>query len=357
MKNTALLAFCFALICFTSFSQNWSLKLTSNVELRSWRLTTRADKTQKSAQGATIVLLNDTNVITETTSDAEGNFTIEIPGNGDYNLTVSYPGCNTKRFYVSTKGVPDELGKTKYEPSVSIGGFLMSKPIHGVDYIGLNQPLVKVEYKSDQSFNKDEAVTSNGIKIVSKIVDDEKAIIEKFCTANKMGDDALNNKNYKLAKSYYEKALEIIPKEEYPTERLKKAEDGIKETENKEDMKELERLQKVEASKTANQKAIEEKKTQDKNEFQKAADKRIAIEKSKEKKNDGDNKSGKAKYSTPNKIGSDKYNVTIAKANELFEKKQYAESRKQYEEALKLKEKDSYSLNKITEIDKILKTK
>lgn len=358
MKNNALIVISFLLLSLSNLAQNWTLKLSSNVELRSWRLTSRADKTQKLAQGATIVLLKGSSVITETTSDANGDFTIEIPGNGDYNLTVSYPGCNTKRFYVSTKNVPDAIGKETFQPSVSIGGFLMSKPINGVDYIGLNEPLVKVEFKNkEEGFDKDEAVTANGIKIVSKIIDDEKAIIEKFCTANKLGDDALNNKNYKLAKIYYQKALEIIPKEEYPTERLKRAEDGIKEAENKEDIKALETAQKVEASKAANQKIIEEKKAQDKDQFQKAADKRIAIEKSKEKKESGDAKTGKAKYSTPKKIGTDPYHTTISKANDHFDKKQYSEAKKQYEEALKIKAKDDFATKRIKEIDHLLKTK
>src|SRR5688572_17236947 len=110
------------LLSFRVTSQDWSLKLRSRVELRTWKLSTRADKTEKSLTGATVVLHKGPATIAQTITDGDGNFEIDIPANGDFILTITYAGCNTKKFFVSTKGVPEAVGKDQYKPTISIGG-------------------------------------------------------------------------------------------------------------------------------------------------------------------------------------------------------------------------------------------
>lgn len=367
-------------------SQEWSLKLKSTVELRTWRLTTRADKTEKSIQGATIILYNGTNAIKEVQSDPDGNFEIEIPANGDFYLSVSYPGCNTKKFYVSTKGIPDDQNNKDFKPSVKIGGFMMSKPFKGVDYLGLEQPLLKVEYKNrNEGFDKDQAISNKGIDIVTNIMDAENVLIEKFCNYNKLGDEALNKKNYVLAKGYYQKALELIPKEEYPLMRLEKAEDGIKENQAKKEAIEEEKAAQAAAAKLANQKAIEEKKAKEKAMFDKAAAERAEKEKAKAANNpkpkevkpaptptvaiakttstsssnadpvNNKHHKGKAKRKVPGKIGTDKYYELVDKGDEYFKDKRYEESKKYYDEALQLRPNDPVATKRLKEIDELMK--
>jgi len=80
----------------------------------------------------------------------------------------------------------------------------MSRPIKGVDYLGLQEPLLKVEYKNKaEGFDKDVAVSNKGVSIISNIMDAENVIIEKFCNNTKLGDEALTKKNYTIAKNYY----------------------------------------------------------------------------------------------------------------------------------------------------------
>jgi hypothetical protein len=141
-------------------AQTWSLKLSSNVELRTWRLNTKADKEEKPLAGADIKLYKGSAVINQVSSDNKGDFTIMVPPNGEFILMVAYPNCNTKKFSISTLGVPDEVGKNNYKPTFSIGGFIMAKPFPGIDYSGLQQSLVKVEYKpKGKNFDDDESVT------------------------------------------------------------------------------------------------------------------------------------------------------------------------------------------------------
>ena len=66
---------------------------------------------------------------------------------------------------------------------------------------------------------------------------------------------------------------------------------------------------------------------------------------------------GDAKYTVLQVIGSSttKYNELIKRGNELFKMKRYAEAKPVFEDALKLKDNDPYSTNKLLEIEKLIK--
>jgi tetratricopeptide (TPR) repeat protein len=372
IKKLPLIFFLFLFV--NAHSQEWTLKLRSRVELRNWRLTSRAEKTEKSLPGAAITLSRGSEVIKETMTNAEGDFEIDVPGKGDFILTITYGGCNTKKFSVSTNGVPDAVGKDNYKPTVSIGGFVMSRPIKGVDYLGLNEPLVKVEYKNGgQNFDKDEEVTNKGMEIVSKIYDAETKVIEKFCATNKQGDDAMNKmKNCPLAKEYYQKAISMLPDEQYPAEQLAKAEQCIKNKQAEADAALLQTAKKEEAAKLAAEKANAEKAAKDKEAFTKKANQTATKEKTPaqteskpvviEPKNTGTSteetssseSKGNSKYRVPKVIGANKYKETITRADDYFKTKRYKEAKVAYQEALQYKANDPYASGKIEQINKII---
>lgn len=353
--------------------QEWMLKLKSQVELRNWKLTNKAEKTEKTLPGASITLSKNGNVIGQTMTNANGDFEIDIPARGEFILTITYAGCNTKKFSVSTNGVPEDVGKDNYKPTISIGGFVMSKPIKGVDYLGLNEPLVKVEYKGGgQNFDKDETVTSKGLQIVSKIYDAETAIINKFCATNKLGDDALAKKNCPLAKSYYLKAISMLSDESYPVDQLAKADDCIKAKEEKQKAATEEAVKKEEAAKLANEKLAAEKAAKEKAALEKAANDK-AVKQTETKNTEKTNgikpknttssevsenpdptDAKESKYKTPQVIGSNKYKETIKKADEYFNTKRFAEAKNAYTEALRIKPNDAYATKKLSEVKALL---
>ncbi|MGZ4045866.1 MAG: carboxypeptidase-like regulatory domain-containing protein [Bacteroidia bacterium] len=361
---------CFVFLASFVRGQDWTLKLRSRVELRSWKLTNRADKTEKSLPGASITLTKGSVVLNQTTTNADGDFEIDVPGKGEFILTITFAGCNTKKFSVSTNGVPDAVGKDNYKPTVSIGGFVMSKPIKGVDYLGLNEPLVKVEYKNNgQNFDKDETVTNKGMEIVSKIYDAETKIIEKFCATNKLGDDALNKlKNCPLAKEYYLKAINMLQDENYPVEQLAKAEQCIKDKEAVNAAAAEAAAKKAEAAKLTNEKAKAEKAAKDKEAFNKTAANKTNQEKEPAKKtvepiksvasNETEGSSsggnGNSKHKVPQVIGANKYKETIIRADDYFKTKRYSEAKAAYQEALKLKAGDAYATGKLEQIERIV---
>ncbi len=262
--------------CFKA--QDWSLKLSSNVEIVTWKLTSTYEKEERSLQGAKIVLTKGGQVVTETTSNGDGDFTVMVPPNGEYLLTVSYPGCNTKRFSVNTFNVPEDFAKDNYKPTFSIGGFIMAKPFPGIDYSGLQQPLVRVEFMQKKKvFDHDEPVTDNGLAIVTKIYQDENTLIQSFCSTNKAGDVALAKPDCPLAKQLYEKAMTIIPGEQYPVEQLKKVGECLK---NKEEAaKKAEEAKKAAEEKALADKAAAEKAAAEKAEADKIAKEKAAAEK------------------------------------------------------------------------------
>src|ERR1700739_1749445 len=181
------------LISFTCLAQKWMLELKSVVELRTWKLTSKAESKEDPIGGASIKLFRGATLVSQVVSDNDGDFTLQVPPNGEFTIEVSYPGCNTKRFTVSTMGVPDEVGTDNYKPTFNIkGGFIMVKPYPGIDYSGLKQSLIKVSYLPRiKNFDNEDEATQTGLNIVSKIYAAEDALFQYFCSTNKAGDDAL----------------------------------------------------------------------------------------------------------------------------------------------------------------------
>ncbi len=268
----------FSVIPLFVYPQNWKLKLSSNVEIMNWKLTSVADKSQKALQGASIVLSKNGSVVEETSTNTNGDFTVMVPPNGEFLLTVSYPGYNTKRFSINTFNVPEDFAKDDYKPTFSIGGFIMAKAFPGIDYSALQKPLVHVEFKQKKKlFDHDEIITDQGLASVTKIYGDESKLIQEFCSTNKKGDAALAKPDCPLAKMLYEKAISLIPGESYPVEQLAKVGQCLKDKEEAEkkaaeqkqlaqekakadaDAKEKAKADKLAADKTAKEKAVQEK--------------------------------------------------------------------------------------------------
>lgn len=202
-------------------AQEESLKLKSKVELRSWQLTSKAIKKESFLSGASVKLLKENSIVSETTSDAEGNFEINIPPTGNFILLIEYPGSNPKKFAVSSKTVPQDKNNANFKPTVDIVGIVMSKPKKDMEHIGLYPPSVTLAHNNRQ-------VTKHGSHLRTNIYDGEYKLIQKFCTANKLGDIALEKKNYSLAKTFYHMAIDMMDGEEYPKIQLKKAEEGLR---------------------------------------------------------------------------------------------------------------------------------
>ncbi len=275
-KRNGIFVFVLSLLPLLGYPQTWTLKLMSSVE-----------KDGKGLSGATIQLFQGSKLVSQSLSGGDGDFTLEIPPNGDFMLVVSYGDCNTKKFQVSTIGVPPEIGDDRFRPSFEIGGVTMAKPLYSIDYSALSSPLVKIAYMPDsKKFDHDENHTTQMLAALGKIKEAEKALIQKQQETCKSGDEALKKKDCDLAKQFYDKAIALIPQtpyETYPKEQLLKVKDclGKKEAEAKKQNEEA-------AAKAAAEKAAQEKAEADRLAKQKAEADKLASEKAAKEKAEKD---------------------------------------------------------------------
>ncbi len=226
MKRNNIIYFILSLLFFfkLSFADDFNLKLKSKVEVRNWKLSSKAYKQETFIKGASIELYNASSIISKTISDKDGNFEINIPSSGNYTLVITSLGYDPKKFSITAKSIPIGNNSANFIPSVDMTSFIATKIIKGVGDLGLNQPIIHAERRTD----KNEYIRYSGLKLSVNINDAEYHVIQRFCICNKLGDVAIEDKNYALAKTYYSMATDIIPGESYPKEQLKKTEDGLK---------------------------------------------------------------------------------------------------------------------------------
>lgn len=210
-------------IPFGLTAQNLIYKFKSKVELRDWKLSSKAYKEVTYLEGASIELYEGSKLITKTNSDKDGNFTLDLPPSGNFTLMVNSPGYNSRRFSLNCNSIIIKNGEADFIPSVDVTGFISTKTIKDVKDMGISNPTVLMANE------KSEVYKYNGLNFPVNVNDGDLKLIQKFCTCNKLGDMALQNKNYELAKIYYIMATNMMEKEEYPKDQLKRVEDGLKE--------------------------------------------------------------------------------------------------------------------------------
>lgn len=220
-QNKLVLAF--ALCACLTQAQNWSLKISSHIGFRKYIVDTKAIKDETVLGGASIKLYKGDKVVDQTFSDGGGYFSIFVPANGEYELRVTKEGCFTKKIYINTNGVPEEAQKNDIKPSISIEGFILSKPLPGIDYSNLEQTLAKIVYiPKDKNFGDEEMYTKEGLALVARIEAAEMELINSFCEANKAGDEAVKKEDCVLAKKMYTNAMTLLPAEQYPVTQMAK---------------------------------------------------------------------------------------------------------------------------------------
>jgi hypothetical protein len=213
MKKSILFFITLIICSFSALTQNWNFKLSGKIEIRNWKLSYKAMKSGTVVNGASIELRNSSGGVFETTSDNKGNFNLSIPANGEFTMTINAQGQHPKKYLVSSKGSTDN-NDPNFKPTINISGMIGEKHKQDMNYLGIDRAIVKIE-----NMNLIPRATIN---------DGEYLLIQKFCTANKLGDMAMEKKNYELAKIFYTMAIDMIGTEPYPKDQLKKAEESLR---------------------------------------------------------------------------------------------------------------------------------
>ena len=351
------ITFILLVFSYNLYSQDWSLPLTGKVE-----------KNDKKLQGALVTLMQGTKQVAQTLTGEDGVFKFEIPANGDFMITVTKQGHCTKKFQVSTRGVPPDDKSTK---RFDIPGISLFEPLPNIDYSVLNQPLVKIQYSSvKQVFDYDEAYFSQSLVALDKLkqleadaINKQKELEFNYNSAIKTADKAFQKKDWATAKANYSNAIKFKPAENYPKDQLAQIDIIIKDQEalNKKSADDAaakaaaDAKAKAEADALAKKKADEEAAKLAKAAADKAAADKAAAE-AKAKAEAEALAKEKAKLSTLPALGLDKYKEAIKRADELFKMKRFSEAKMNYEDALVAKASDSYAKGRLVEIEKLLKS-
>lgn len=364
MKKQNLIIAFLAYACLIQ-AQNWSLKISSHIGFRKYIVDTKAVKDETVLAGASIKLYKGDKVVDQTFSDGGGYFSIFVPANGEYELRVTREGCFTKKIYINTGGVPEEAQKSNIKPSISIEGFILSKPLPGIDYSGLEQTLAKIVYiPKDRNFGDEEMYTKEGLALVAKIEEAEMALINSFCEANKAGDEAMKKEDCVLAKKMYTNAMNLLPGEQYPMTQMTRVGDCFKVREEiakkAEEMvakqlleeKYAESLKKADdAFNTKNWVIAKEgyseaqalKSNEQYPKYKIAAVEKLMVEETVAKSNMAKAAEAKAKY-----------DAVLKRAEELFAKKLWTDAEDAYYEALGIMPNEKYPKTQILAINKMI---
>jgi hypothetical protein len=269
-------------IFFTTilFSQEaWTLPFSSRIE-----------KNGKKLQGATISLMQGGKTVVQTMTGDDGGFKIQIPANGDFVVVVTKQGHCTKKFTVSTRGVPNDKKQGDFK-GFNVESISLFEPLPGIDYSVLNQPLVKVAYDaSKDNFDYDEAYSNQMLSALERLrqLEQDALLKAKELEANytnsiKAGDNAFKKKDWAMARAGYNQALTYKPNEQYPKDQLAQIEVIIKDQEalNKKIADEkaaADALKKKQEEEAAAKKAAEEAAALKKKQEEEAAAKKAAEE-------------------------------------------------------------------------------
>ncbi|MCW3077838.1 MAG: hypothetical protein JWO32_2447 [Bacteroidetes bacterium] len=176
--------------------------------------------------GAAIQITQGGKVISSAMTDGNGDYSFNLPLGGEFLIVVSKDGYVSKRFSVSTLGVPPEKADMKFPVIQADMG--LNKRLEGVDYSLLNQPINKYNYNpAKDNFEYDKVYLDQMLAGLMAIKEAEKAAKNKdkdkeanYQAAIKNGDKQFGKKEWQSAVASYQQALTIKPGEAYPKEQI-----------------------------------------------------------------------------------------------------------------------------------------
>ncbi len=178
--------------------------------------------------GVTLQVTKAGKVLNNILTDLSGKYAFELPLGAEYMVTVSKQGYVSKRFSVSTLGIPPEMASQPF-PSIE-ASLTLFKKMEGIDYSILNQPINKFYFDTNhEDFVYDAVHLKQMKKELDKIKEQEEILIqqekqreENYLSAIKSGDKALSKKEYESATNFYIEAQAIKSEEIYPAQQLEK---------------------------------------------------------------------------------------------------------------------------------------
>ena len=252
---------------------------------------------------ATANLYEGTTKVKSLQTAPDGSFSFRLEINKQYTIEIEKAGLVSKRISFNTTMPDAEKGAWMNEFSIGL-----VKNCEGVDYSALKDPVDKVkfdpkrrEYVSDRDY-----VNSMRPRIESILVKYDECVMDKYDEAIKKGDQAYGKKDMEAALAAYKEALEIYPRETYPSKQIN----------------------------AINSQLNKQEKSSQQAQLQAQQDEILARQ-----------------------AVDDNYNQTLAKASVAYTRKDYVAARQLYQEALKVKPTEMAPKARLQEVEAIMAKK
>jgi hypothetical protein len=200
------------------------LSLAGLAQEKTMLFTTKIEKGGNGCGGANVVITRNGAPFQTIVTNDDGKVKVGLPYGANYLITVSKPQMCTKKFEISTVGIPTD-GPPQVFDIQAITLFELQK---GIDYSVLNKVLVKAAF--DQGSNQmdyDENYINQMLGELDKLKQLEADAIAKakeleanYKAAIIAGDNAFKKKEWEAAKSNYTQASTLKPAENYPKDQI-----------------------------------------------------------------------------------------------------------------------------------------
>ena len=299
---------------------------------------------------ATVQLFENNTKINTVTSNTNGDFTFNLDFDKSYILEISAQNYATKKILIDTKIKEKDL-TYKYTFTVEL-----FEQYAGVDYSVLNKPVTKIVYNAESdAFDYDIPYTESMRKQLDQITAQIESVKKQtYQQIISKADELFKTQKYEDAITYYEKAIDADPYNDYPDKQIMECEKLLVQRKNNENNytkyitqgDQLYAKQDYTNAKNAFQNALTIKPTEIYPKTKLAEiDKLMA------------DKAAKEKAAAEAKAKEDQYNAAISKGDVAMTKQNYDEAKTAYNQALTIKPNETYPKTKLAEIDKLIADK
>lgn len=213
----------------------------------------------------------------------------------------------------------------------------------------------KEQYQKALALKPNEKYPNDQVKIIDNILaeqqrieNDKKLKHDQYNKTIAEADNAFKMPDYVSAKKSYQKALQILPSESYPKQKLAEIEDILKDVTNKNERDYNTKIQ------SGDKNFILKNYTQSKQDYQEALQIKPGEVYPTQRINNIDKiLSEQTRIDADKKAKRDAYNIVIAKADDLYKSRQYDQSVISYKEASSYLPDEQYPYTRINDIKKI----
>lgn len=337
-------------------------------------------KGSKKLSGAIVVLYKNGEVDKKYRTNDVGKFTFTLKPDNDYLIEIGKEGFVTKRISFSTENVPPDNVRSGF-PAYSISVDLF-EDIKGLNTSILDEPIGLIRYyaKGD-NFDFDEDYTYAIQDQLKKLLDEIEKKQKEYKDAIEKGDKLFVSKKYTESRQQFEIALDILSFEEYPKKKLEEIKKKLEDEKLRKEQEEKENAERDQAEKLKEIESKYKKALSDGDAAMLAKKYSTAIEHYnlalqvkpaevypkekikeaeqliKDEKLFGEAEAQRKEEEARLREIEEKYKKAISSADGAFSSKDYDKSKGFYEQALQIKQNESYPKERIVEIDKLLSDK